>query len=100
MDLLGEVDMGEVDMGEIEIFEENPLESRWKVMDNHQNCEKLFRRIKLIWRIKKEKKKKKRGGLKMVEIGEIKKRLKNRPEIKFCFLKQMGCHSTLGGPNG
>lgn len=57
MDLLGEVDMGEVDMGEIEIFEENPLESRWKVMDNHQNCEKLFRRIKLIWSIKIEKKK-------------------------------------------
>lgn len=52
MDLLGEVDMGE-----IEIFEENPLESRWKVMENHQNCEKLLRRIKLIWSIKIEKKK-------------------------------------------
>lgn len=58
MDLLGEVDMGE-----IEIFEENPLESRWKVMDNHQNCEKLFRRIKLIWSIKIEKKKKEKRRL-------------------------------------
>ena len=49
MDLLGEVDTGK-----IEIFEENPLESRWKVMENHQNCEKTL--FKLIWRRKKKKK--------------------------------------------